>query len=256
MEVAPVLRRSWIAASLLSAVVVVGGVSAGDVKPEVYNFGTLRSTTAEAARTQAQDWLVKSRLQSEATQKQFDSIWARDASVLDKVAATLALDPEAAKLLKEVGDITTNVPKEVPALLKGKDKPTFYRANLSLLFAKAISSRRVYEEALDALKSVKPEDVVDPSAYFFHKAVAEHALTKKDESQPDVRPLVGRRGRGPVPLQNGRQPDVFRHAGLEEGREGPAEHQQADGQQRPPPGPVAGRQDHPGDPEEDRLPPG
>src|SRR5262249_37963835 len=94
--------------------------------------------------------------------------------------------PEAAKLLKEVGDITTNVPKEVPALLKGKDKPTFYRANLSLLFAKAISSRRVYEEALDALKSVKPEDVVDPSAYFFHKAVAEHALTKKDEASQTI----------------------------------------------------------------------
>jgi hypothetical protein len=192
-----VLRRSWIAASLLAAVLTVGsagGVRAGDVKetkPEIYNFGTLRSMTAETARTQALDWLAKAGKSDQATRKQFDAIWANaETALLDKVAATLALDPAAAKLLKDVNDVATNVPDKVPDLLKDKSKPAFYRANLSLLFAKAISSRRVYEEALEALKLVKPEDVVEPSAYFFHKAVAEHALIKKaDASQTIVRLL-------------------------------------------------------------------
>jgi hypothetical protein len=184
MEVAPVVRRSLFAAGLLSTAIWVGGAYAGDAKeakPETYSFGTLRSMTVDAARTQAQEWLAESGKADEASRKQFDAIWSKDnAPLLDKVAGTLALDADAAKLLKEVNDVTTNVPKVVPALLTDKSKPAFYRANLSLLFAKAISSRRVYEEALEALKSVKPEDVVDPSAYFFHKAVAEYALIQKD----------------------------------------------------------------------------
>jgi hypothetical protein len=184
-----VVRRSFVAAGLLSALLATGA-TAGDVKeikPEIYNFGTLRALTVENARTQALDWLAKAGKSDAATRKQFDAIWANaDTALLDKVAATLSLDADAAKLLKDVNDITTNVPSDVPALLKDKAKPVFYRANLSLLFAKAISSRRVYEEALDALKAVKAEDVVDPSAYFFHKAVAEHALIKREEASQSI----------------------------------------------------------------------
>jgi len=185
-----VIRRSFVAAGLLSALLASGAV-AGDVnkeaKPEVYNFGTLRAMTVENARTQAQDWLAKAGKTDAASRQKFDAIWANaDTPLLDKVAATLSLDADAAKLLKDVNDITVNVPKDVPALLKDKNKPAFYRANLSLLFAKAISSRRVYEEALDALKLVKPEDVVDPSAFFFHKAVAEHALIKREEASQSI----------------------------------------------------------------------
>jgi hypothetical protein len=98
----------------------------------------------------------------------------------------LSLDPATAKLIKSINDITTNVPKDVPAEIKDHSKPSFYRANLALVFAKAISSRRVYEEALEALKLVKPEEVVDPSAYFFHKAVAEHALMKRDDASQSI----------------------------------------------------------------------
>ena len=161
--------RTSVAAGLLSAVLVAGPATAGDTKSEIYTFGSLKSVSAETARTQALDWLSKVGKTDEATRKQFDAIWSHaDRCVLDKVAETLALDPATAKLIKSINDITTNVPKDVPAEIKDRSKPNFYRANLALVFAKSISSRRVYEEALEALKLVKPEDVVDPSAYFFH----------------------------------------------------------------------------------------
>src|SRR6185295_12480998 len=41
-------------------------------------------------------------------------------------------------------------------------------------------NKKVYEEALEALKSVNPEHAVDPASYFFFKAVSEHATMKKD----------------------------------------------------------------------------
>jgi len=182
-----VLRRSGFAAGLLAVALTVGSARAGETKPEVYNFGTLRAASVETARSQAQDWLARSGKADEATRKQFEAIWAKaDCPLLDKVAATLALDPAAAQLLKDSADITRGVPKEVPSILTDKSKPAFYRANLALLFAKSISSRRVYEEALDALKTVKAEDVVDPSAYFFHKAVAEHALIQREAASQTI----------------------------------------------------------------------
>jgi hypothetical protein len=171
----------------MSAVLVAGVARAGDTKPEIYTFGTLKAVAAETARAQAQEWLTKAGKTDEATRKQFDAIWNRtDESTLDKIAATLSLDAEAAKVLKAVNDITVGVPKEVPSAIKDRKQSSFYRANLALLFAKAASSRRVYEEALEALKAVKPEDVVDPSAYFFHKAVAEHALMNRDEASQSI----------------------------------------------------------------------
>ena len=38
-------------------------------------------------------------------------------------------------------------------------KPAFFRANLALAYAKALSNRKVYEEALETLKLFKPEQV-------------------------------------------------------------------------------------------------
>jgi hypothetical protein len=175
-------------AALLAVVLMAGSALAADAtKPEVYSFGTLKSVQADTARAQAQEWLNASGKTDAATRKQFEAIWNQpERPLLDKIADTLSFDPNAAKLLKEAGDLTLSVPKEVPSALKDTKQSEFYRSNLALLFAKAISSRRVYEEALDALKTVKPEKVVDPSAYFFHKAVAEHALMKRDEASQSI----------------------------------------------------------------------
>src|SRR5262249_47964865 len=65
-------------------------------------------------------------------------------------------------------------------------KPVFYRANLGLAYAKALTTRRGYEEALDVLKAVKVEQVVDPSAYLFNRAVAEHALELRTDANYSI----------------------------------------------------------------------
>jgi hypothetical protein len=52
------------------------------------------------------------------------------------------------------------------------------------------SSRRVYEEALEVLDAVKPEQVVDPATLLFHKAVAEHSLTRSREATNTIMRLL------------------------------------------------------------------
>src|SRR5262249_29248615 len=123
---------------------------------EIISTGSLKAPSVEATRSQALDWLKGVRPMAEATPKEFDGIWGdADRPLLDRVAGTLALgDPQAAKLLAEARDSSTAAPTTVPAMLKDEKQSAFYRANLALAYAKALSNRRIHEEALDALRVV------------------------------------------------------------------------------------------------------
>ena len=69
---------------------------------------------------------------------------------------------------------------EVEALLArlGPD-PLRGDADPALAYARILCNRAVHEEALEALKLTRPEQVVDPAAYLFHRALSEHALLDK-----------------------------------------------------------------------------
>jgi hypothetical protein len=181
---------------LVFAVPLLGGNGAwaeAETKPrnELISFGALRAPSPEEARSQALAWLQGVGKSDATTLNRFEEIWSANRPVLERVAQTLALgDPEAAKLLAEARDPSKPAPTAVPDLLKDAKKPVFYRANLALAFAKALSNRRIYEETLDALKAAKPEQVVDPGTYLFHRAVAEHALLLKDQANQTILRLL------------------------------------------------------------------
>jgi hypothetical protein len=178
-----------LAVPLLGVPVVQGAERSRPKEPT--SFGTLPGVSTEAARSQAQDWLKSVGKTDATTQKAFDAIWQTDRPVIDRVADTLSLgDPAAAQFLADARDASKPAPTTVPAILKDAKRSAFLRANLAVAYARALSQRRVYEEGLDALRVVKPEDVVDPSAYLFHKAVAEHALMLKPEAEGTVLRLL------------------------------------------------------------------
>jgi hypothetical protein len=145
---------------------------------------------AAEAQKQAAAWL-KGVKDDAGTQTKFEAIWESDRPVIDKVSSTLALgDADAAKLLAEARDADAAAPMEVPAAIRDKKRPAFYRDNLALAYAKALTLRKVYEEALEAFAAVKAEDVVDPSAYLFHKAVCEYELMLKDRADDSISRLI------------------------------------------------------------------
>jgi len=159
-------------------------------KKDDSSFGALKSADAAEARSQAESWL-KSVKTDDATLTKFKAIWDADRPLIDKVASTLALgDADAAKLLAEAKDADAAAPVEVPAILKDKKRPAFYRNNLALAYAKALTLRKVYEEALDAFAAVKAEDVVDPSSLLFHRAVCEYELMLKDRADDSISRLI------------------------------------------------------------------
>jgi len=183
----------WI---LVTAVLVAAtGTALADAskKPirEDSSFSSLKAVEAAEALKQAEAWLKSVGMTDAASQVKVKAIWAADRPTLDKVASTLALgDSEAAKLLAEANDVNAPAPTAVPALLKDAKKASFLRTNLALAYGKALTTRKIYEEALDALTLVKPEEAVDPSVYLFHKAVCEHALMLKDQADSSIDRLL------------------------------------------------------------------
>jgi hypothetical protein len=167
--------------------VATPGLGAENEKKAPASFGVLKAPAFDAARSQTADWL-KAIGKADDLAPAVDALWKQnDRSLLDLVASTFILaDPDAAKLLTEGRDPSSTAPVQVPELLKDANRPAFYRANLALAYAKALSNRRVFEETLEVLKTVKPEQVVDPAAYFFHRAVAEHAMTLKAEANRSI----------------------------------------------------------------------
>jgi len=192
------MKSACVRLSILSlcAVLLGGSWAVQSAEPttakELASFGTLRPMDTEVARTRALEWLKSTGKMDEAAQRAFDVIWAQpEQSVFDKTVDTIILgSPDAAQLLAEARDPNAPAPKEVPSLLKDTKLNAFFRANLATAYAKALTSKRVYEEALEALRGVRPEYVVDPATYLFHKAVAEHVmLHKQDATRTIVRLL-------------------------------------------------------------------
>jgi tetratricopeptide (TPR) repeat protein len=182
-------------AAAVVALGLMGGLSsaADQRRPlkEMPSFGVLKGLTPEEAKAQSLAWLKAAGKTDAASQQAFEAIWQADRTLLDKVSATLALgEPAAKKLLDEARDPDAPAPTALPEVLKDLKTTVFFRANLSLAYAKALAGRRVYEEALNALAAVKAEDVVDPAAYLFYRAVAEHALMLKDQAQDTIDRLL------------------------------------------------------------------
>src|SRR5436190_1019922 len=184
------IRKLFAAAAVSAglAAFAAPAVAAEPAKKPAFGFSTMKATAPEVAKAKAEAWLKSV---GKFDQAAFDKIWSDEKrTVLDRTADSLALgNTEVAALLANVRK-PGNVPAEVPGILKDDKQDNFFRTNVALAFAKAAANKKVYEEALEALKSVNPEFAVDPASYFFFKAVAEHATMKKDAATGSIVKLL------------------------------------------------------------------
>jgi len=191
------MRRflGWCSFAILSAAFLGLSVQAAEksITKESNAFGTLTAPSEVSVRVKAFTWLTKTAGKTDdASRKAFDAIWAnKELPLLDKLSGTFVLgDANVSKMLNEARNANALAPTALPALLKDTSKDVFVRANLALAYAKALSNRKVYEEALQTFNMFKPEQVVDPASFLFHKAVAEHALLKKTEANTSIARLL------------------------------------------------------------------
>ncbi len=155
-------------------------------------FGALDALTADGAKSSLAAWLKEVGKSDAATTGKLNTIWKDESrSILDRVADSLALgDPVAAKLMLEARDPAAPAPIILPGVFKDEKRAAFFKANLALVYARALTNRRVYEEALETLKQFGADQVADPAAYLFHRAVCEHALQRKGEATKSITRLL------------------------------------------------------------------
>ncbi|MGL4553134.1 MAG: hypothetical protein ACRC33_18365 [Gemmataceae bacterium] len=180
----------WITPALAVTLTVLGHSPGADTKPrkDEATFGALKSPDAAEVKKQAEAWLASV---GKADAAKFKAVWDGDGTLLEKVTATLVMgDADAARLLASARDADAPAPTDVPAALKDAKRPAFYRHALALAYGRALAGRKVYEEALEALATLKPEDALDPAAYFFHKAVCEHSLMMKERADGSIDRLL------------------------------------------------------------------
>jgi hypothetical protein len=187
--------RNWLSAVAVSAGVLgaAGSGIAADTKDgpakALSPFGAMKALSAEASKAKAAAYLKAAGKYDAAA---FDAIWAKESkSVLDRTADSLALSStEVAAALSDARKADTPAPTAVPGFLKDPKADAFFRANVAAAYAKALAGKRVYEEALAALKAVQPEQVVEPASYYFYRAVAEHALIQRDDATASIVRLI------------------------------------------------------------------
>jgi len=182
--------RNWLTAAAVGVFAAGTGFAADNPPAKTLSpFGALKAVSAEAAKAKAEAYLKAAGKFDDAA---FAAVWAKDAkSVLDRTADSLALSStEAAAALADARKADTPAPTAVPGFLKDAKADAFYRANVAAAYAKALAGKRVYEEALAALKAVQPEQVVEPATYYFYRAVAEHALIKRDDATTSIVRLI------------------------------------------------------------------
>jgi hypothetical protein len=185
------IRKLFAAAAVSAglAVTATPAFAAEPAKKPTFGFSTLKAATPEVAKAKSEAWLKSIGKFDEAA---FNKIWADEKrTVLDRTADSLALgNTEVAAMLANVRKADAMAPDAVPGILKDDKQDAFFRTNVALAFAKAAANKKVYEEALEALKSVNPEFAVDPASFYFFKAVAEHATMKKDAAITSIVKLL------------------------------------------------------------------
>lgn len=92
-------------------------------------------------------------------------------------------------------------PVDIEPLLAENTTP-FFQQNMLLFYARYLSERRMYEEALENFERIQPEEVVSPATYFFFKGVAEHALLKKEEGLKSLTTLLEQTEQIPTRYRN------------------------------------------------------
>jgi hypothetical protein len=146
----------------------------------------------ETVRDQAIEWFKTTKAAGKCAKLQLEPIWSQtDRPIVDLLAETFAFgSPEAKKLLQDARDPAAPVPEQVPDLLKDAKLPVFFRANLGLAYAKALCERRVFDEAFTVLQAIKADQVVDPAAYYFYRAVAAHRTLEKTDAGRSIGRLM------------------------------------------------------------------
>lgn len=122
-----------------------------------------------------------------AVRARFGEIWAdelpaAETGLLERVARTFALiGPQTAELVALCASPRVHLVPPDQSWLRESAVSEFESANLRLLFGRWLVHEEMYDEALEQIGDLKPDDVVAPAALLFYQGAAYHSLLEKEQ---------------------------------------------------------------------------
>ncbi len=152
--------------------------------PQVFAAGEVYAPLKpEEAKTQVLAWAASQPNVAEAKQSELAALWAAGPAteeadrLLELVVRSFAsVDADAAKLVAACNSSAPGLLPPDGAFLKQAGRDPFFVANLGQFYGRFLVERRMFDEALEQLKAVHPQRVVDPASLFFFKAVAAQGM--------------------------------------------------------------------------------
>ncbi|MCH2125126.1 MAG: hypothetical protein MK165_10050 [Pirellulaceae bacterium] len=143
--------------------------------------------TLDAIQTQLNDWLTTQPLE-EVDRLKIDAIWEEKTQVqrpdeyLDQLILTFAvIDDTAAHFLKMCSKAQRAYKDLDLQLLDQAPKEPYVRLNLRLFVGRWLGRNELYDEAIEILEGIEPNEVVDPASLLFYQAAGNHSLLNKDK---------------------------------------------------------------------------
>ncbi len=169
-----------------SAAVFCPLLAAAQVDDMLSGIADWQPPSAVDVQARAFEWLNE-READDAVRARAAEIWAdgqpaAETALLEKLARTFALrNPQAAELVVLCAAPREQlVPPSQPWLMDS-ELPVFEAGNLRLLFGGWLVHEEMYDEALEQIDDLRPEDVVAPAALLFYQGVAYHSLLEKEK---------------------------------------------------------------------------
>ena len=152
--------------------------------------------TPAEVKSRVDAWLAEEN-PDDAARAQLDLIWEKESlpkkpeQLLDLVGATFALVKAETKPLVELCN-QSDIPAPLPefTFLADEGLAPFVRSNLRLLYGRWLAQHDLYDESLEQVADLKPEEVVDPASLLFYQSVGHHKLLEKDKCLPAIEKLL------------------------------------------------------------------
>jgi hypothetical protein len=184
LQTRPTLRRAARLLPLIAAALATfWGAAARAGAPDVY-----APRPAEEVRSQVLRWLSQHALQNAKIAPRIAELWAAGGGaapgreVFERLIQSFCLaDPDTRRFVDACSPTVGLKAFPTQDFLSRDESDEFYTIHLRLFYARALTQRLMYDEALAVFARIDPAHVVDPATCLFYQAVCQHQLLKKTE---------------------------------------------------------------------------
>jgi hypothetical protein len=184
LETRPTLRGAGrLLPLVVAAMAAFWGAAARAGAPDVY-----APRPAEEVRGQVMRWLSQHGLQSSKMAPRIADLWAVGGGaapgreVFERLIQSFCLaDPDTRRFVDACSAAHPLKAFPTQEFLNRDESDEFYTIHLRLFYARALTQRLMYDEALGVFARIDAARVVDPATCLFYQAVCQHQLLKKTE---------------------------------------------------------------------------